>query len=354
MLLLNYFRIISYFLRNITNLRAKVRKETPVEERVVRTAADDTYMPKPDYVPISTSESTVQFSSNLNAESLSDERTFLKEQKPIKKKSKKAIALAAGEGIFVRRGSLVDPLGTLALAVMELNPLRVSMTEVIFQVQSTGLPPRLILAAMNASIVGIVCHTTTKNGEECSFTNKIRLSRKPSSMVTDTDKMQIDDDDNRSSSTPSIDLDKKVEEEEEEEDVVETHVEELESANSFEFEINYTICDDATSERELPMCIGIGIVRAIDLENQLLYILTPIDPSRLNGLAGTLRTLRLTLYSISCEIVVLVATSQTCLKNVPQLYDSVSVSITCAIALLLLLHLYMSSYYCQSVMCHCM
>jgi polynucleotide 5'-kinase involved in rRNA processing len=37
----------------------------------------------------------------------------------------------------------------------------------------------------------------------------------------------------------------------------------------------------------LPMCIGIGIVRAIDLENQLLYILTPIDPSRLNALAGT-------------------------------------------------------------------
>lgn len=289
-------------------------------------------MPKPDYVTISTSESTVQLSSNLNVDSLRDERTFLKEQKPIKKMSKKAIALAAGEGIFVRRGSLVDPLGSLALAVMELNPLRVSMTEVIFQVQSTGLPPRLILAAMNASIVGIVCHATAKNGEECPFTKKIRLSRKPSSVVTDSDRMQIDDDDNRSSSTPTIDLDKKVEEEEEEEveDVVETHVE---SANSFEFEINYTICDDATSERELPMCIGIGIVRAIDLENQLLYILTPIDPSRLNGLAGTSRTLRLFLYSISCEIVVLVATGQTSLKNIHQLYDSVpdSVAITCAI-----------------------
>lgn len=315
MFFLNVFRIVSYFLRNITNLRAKVRKETPVEERVVRTDADDTYMPKPDYVPISTSESSVQFSSNLNLDSLSDERTFLKEQKPIKKMSKKDIALAAGEGIFVRRGSLVDPLGTLALAVMELNPLRVSMTEVIFQVQSTGLPPRLILAAMNASIVGIVCHATatTKNGEECSFTKKIRLSSKPSREVTDADRMQIDDEDNRSSSTSSIDLDKKVEVEVK--DVVETQVEELESANSFEFEISYTICDDATSERELPVCLGIGIVRAIDLENQLLYILTPIDPSRLNGLTGTSRTFHLSLHSISCVVIVLVSIHGTDLLN---------------------------------------
>ena len=315
--MLKLFRIVSYFLRNITNLRAKVRKETPIDERVVRTAADDTYMPKPAYVPISTSESSVHFSSNLNLDSLSDERKFLKEQKPIKKMSKKAIALAAGEGIFVRKGSLVDPLGTLALAVMELNPLRVSMTEVIFQVQSTGLPPRLILAAMNASIVGIVCHATTKNGEERSFTKKIRLSSKPSSMVTETDRMQIDDEDNRSSSTPSIDLDKKIEEEVE--DVVETHIEELESSSSFEFEISYTINDDATSVRQLPMCIGIGIVRAIDLENQMLYILTPIDPSRLNGLAGTSRTLRLSLYSVSFDVIGLIATGLTCSKSIPQL-----------------------------------
>ena len=206
-----------------------------------------------------------------------------KEQKTVKKMSKKALALAAGEGMFVRRGSLVDPTGTLALAVMEFQPFRVSMSEVIFQVQSAGLPPRLILAAMNASVVGIVYHATVKRSEECSFIKKIRLSAKPSSVETDADRMQIDDEQNMADSTLLNDIQSNGEIEGE----VEVQGEGSDSSNSCEFEINYTICDDATCERELPMCIGIGIVRAIDLENQLLYILTPIDPSRLNALAGT-------------------------------------------------------------------
>lgn len=289
LLLLYLFRIISYFLRNIPHLRKKVRKETPLEDRIVPTAGDDTYMPKPDYVPSAThtplSESAAQFSSNSSADVMSYEMMISKEQKTAKKMSKKALALAAGEGMFVRRGSLVDPAGTLALAVMEFHPFRVSMSEVIFQVQSTGLPPRLILAAMNASVVGIVCHAAVKRGEECSFVKKVRLSAKPISVETDADRMQIDYEVNRADSTLLNDIQSDGETEGEGEG--EAQGEGSDSSNSCEFEINYTICDDATCERELPMSIGIGIVRAIDLENQLLYILTPIDPSRLNALAGT-------------------------------------------------------------------
>jgi hypothetical protein len=296
----NLFRIISYFLRNVPHLRTKVRKETPLEDRIVPTAGDDTYMPKPDYVPTAThtplSEPAVQFSSNSSADVMSEEMMCPKEQKTVKKMSKKALALAAGEGMFVRRGSLVDPAGTLALAVMEFQPFRVSMSKVIFQVQSTGLPPRLILAAMNASVVGIVCHATVKRGEECSFAKKVRLSAKPSSVENDADRMQIDDEENRADSTLSNDIESNVEIGEGD---VEREGEGSDSSNSCEFEINYTICDDATCERELPTCIGIGIVRAIDLENQLLYILTPIDPSRLNALAGTSL---LPLHSGRCEL----------------------------------------------------
>jgi hypothetical protein len=257
-------------------------------------------MPKPDYVPTTThtplSEPSVQFSSNLTADVMSDVMMIPKEQKTVKKMSKKALALAAGEGMFVRRGSLVDPAGTLALAVMEFQPLRVSMTEVIFQVQSTGLPPRLILAAMNASVVGIVCHATVKRGEECSFIKKVLLSAKPSSVETDADRMQIDDEENRADSILLNDIQSNVEIGKGD---VEREGEGSEQSNTREFEINYTICDDATCERELPVCIGIGIVRAIDLENQLLYILTPIDPSRLNALAGTSL---LSLHSLSYEL----------------------------------------------------
>lgn len=255
-------------------------------------------MPKPDYIPFAThtppSESTVQLSPYISADVMSDEMMSPK----VKKMSKKALALAAGEGMFVRRGSLVDPAGTLALAVMEFQPYRVSMSEVIFQVQSIGLPPRLILAAMNASVVGIVCHATVKRGEECSFIKKVRLSAKPSSVEADADSMQIDDEENRAESTLSNGIQSRIEIEGGGEGEEEGQGEGSEPLNSCDFEINYTICDDATCERDLPMCIGIGIVRAIDLENQLLYIMTPIDPSRLNALAGASL---LSLYSLLYE-----------------------------------------------------
>jgi hypothetical protein len=175
---LRTLRIVSYFLRHVKSLKNKVRPEVPppgFTPPVDRVPGDDTYMPKNEprsSHPLGSID--VSSNSSLQCKDLNngEYQEMIKEPEGHSgKASKKSLALAAGEGFHIRRGALVDTGGALAIATMGAAPLSVHFSEVILKLQCGDIPPRLVLAAMNASIVGILC----SNESSSSRVRKIRL-----------------------------------------------------------------------------------------------------------------------------------------------------------------------------------
>jgi hypothetical protein len=187
---------------------------------------------------------------------------------PTPKISKKALAQAAGEGFYIRKGTIVDGSGSLAMALMGCVPLGVHFSEVILQVQSMSVPPRLILAAMNASIVGIVSYA--KGFDERS------VGIRRVSLTSRGRNTPGEDDTEKSSSSSDFD----------------THgspqtVGQEDIEDGSEFDITYNIADNGSQSGDLPCCLGLGIVRAVDIERQLLCIITPLTPTQLNKCEGS-------------------------------------------------------------------
>jgi hypothetical protein len=186
---------------------------------------------------------------------------------PAPKISKKALALAAGEGFYIRKGTIVDGTGALAVALMGCVPLGVHFSEVILQVQSMSVPPRLILAALNASIVGIVSYAKDLDERSVGI-QRVTLSSRGRSEGGG---------DGMDSSSRSIGFDTTGSPSSRRQEDIE---------DGSEFDITYNIADNGSQSGDLPSSLGLGIVRAVDLERQLLYIITPLTPLQLNKCEG--------------------------------------------------------------------
>lgn len=186
---------------------------------------------------------------------------------PAPRISKKALALAAGEGFYIRKGTIVDGTGALAVALMGCVPLGVHFSEVILQVQSMSVPPRLILAALNASIVGIVSYAKDLDERSVGI-QRVTLSSRGRSEGGG---------DGMDSSSRSIGFDTTGSPSSRRQEDIE---------DGSEFDITYNIADNGSQSGDLPSSLGLGIVRAVDLERQLLYIITPLTPLQLNKCGG--------------------------------------------------------------------
>lgn len=192
---------------------------------------------------------------------------------PIPKISKRALALAAGEGFYIRKGTIVDGTGALAVALMGCVPLGVHFSEVILQVQSMSVPPRLILAAMNASIVGIVSYAKDFDERSVGIRRVTLTSTGRGGLGGGGAEKSRSSSDFGSSGCRSR-------------SVLHDSNEEVEDGS--EFDITYNIADNGSQYGDLPCCLGLGIVRAVDLERQLLYIITPLLPTQLNKCEGNI------------------------------------------------------------------
>lgn len=128
--------------------------------------------------------------------------------------------------VYIRNGCIVDNAGEIAISLMRNHPFVVPFNSIAIRTLSTGIPSRLLLAAVNSSLVGIVA----SNGAVL-----------PQSI----DKNQIID-------TPSF----------------------LHTKSQTIFNLD---CEG--SFNSIAPCLGLGIVRSIDIDNQKMLILTPINPS---------------------------------------------------------------------------
>ena len=230
---------------------------------------DDTYGPKG--LSSSNSLSSIQSESAVSLDGEVVERPMTegsKESPAPPKISKKILAQMAGEGFHIRKGALVDTAGAISLKFMESIPLGVRFSEIVLQVQSGSVPPRLMLAAMNASMVGIVYYprhhaqqftsTSSSSGVDC-----IRRVRLRSPRCHAASRQGLFDREGANGE----------EEWKEEEDL-----------SMSEFDIYCNVGSE--SQEELPVCLGLGIVRAIDIEERLIYLLTPLTPSQINNVEG--------------------------------------------------------------------
>lgn len=257
-------RIVSYFMRSNAGLRKNVRADVP--HRHPQSLAgpegegggggggDETYMPK------RMTSSTASLSSLLSEERAADEgANVASTQQDCKEKetkvSKKSLALLAGDGFFIRKGAMVDTAGALACSVMGLPPLGIHFSEVVFQLQSESVPHRLMLAAMNASLVGITCLESSVS----SSVRKVKLQAFHSGAGTDTAVSGGDEGEGEGGDNDGTDG----------------------------MEIS---CDSGAAPcgQELSECLGLGIVRAIDVKRQLLYLITPLSVSLLNKYRGNI------------------------------------------------------------------
>mmetsp|Transcript_1689 Transcript_1689/g.1839 ORF Transcript_1689/g.1839 Transcript_1689/m.1839 type:complete len:916 (-) Transcript_1689:12-2759(-) len=248
---LRTLRIVSYFLRHIKSLKSKVRPEVPppgFTPSVDRVLGDDTYMPKLGY-----EQSSSSIDINSNPSSCND----LESEGHSGKASKKSLALAAGEGFHIRRGALVDIGGAIAIATMGAAPLSVHISQVVLKLQCGDIPPRLVLAAMNASIVGILCRDHLPPGSSGSVqTVKLKM--------------------------PSLACNESYDYEEESDTDEQINSRVDQKKEDIHIEIDYDGDNEVTSNAHPLPCIGLGIVRAIDIQKQLIYLITPVNPILLN------------------------------------------------------------------------
>ena len=257
-------------------------------------SGDDTYGPKG--LASSNSMSSLQSESAMSEDGEGDdremERAVVEGTKKIPatpKISKKVLALMAGEGFHIRRGALVDTAGAIALKFMGSTPLGVKFSEIILRVQLGGIPPRLMLAAINGSMVGIVHHPSyhpdIQASQQYSSYSSCSASSSSGSRIRrvrlrapQTKWQGIDTREEPIANAEELDVHVRYIDGEEER-------EEKESMRDFDI---YCDMGDISSESpdELSVCIGLGIVRSIDIEKQLVHLVTPLDPCQLNSIKG--------------------------------------------------------------------
>jgi len=137
-----------------------------------------------------------------------------------------------GISVSIKNGSLIDPNGVLALSMLALRPLSVPMSAVSLRSAVTDIPPRLLLAAVNASLVGILANDSVNNPPTV-----VRLGTASS---TDGDAT---------------------------------------AGRGGGF-----ACDlDCSSRFVLQPCVGVGIVRDVDLAARCLHVISPCAPQLLGS-----------------------------------------------------------------------
>lgn len=275
------FRFVSYFLRGESSLRERIRPPLPPTVKPKMTSSDNTYMPKSTVSSPMTSGNCVGDSFGSDVRNASDHTIDAEGDSDVAtvgvdvevKSSKKGVAAIVPQGLFITKGALVDWRGVLALTVMGIPPLRVHFSEVVFEVLSMSVAPRLILSVMNASLVGIVC---SKVSPSCDSSNRLRTVTLSSTVGGCRNTDCVEDD------TPipcKIVRGDQGADDDRDDDVVETG-----TVDPGDFKIQYRVGDNNADVEILPECIGLGIVRSIDVQRQLLYVITPLLPVQLNNL----------------------------------------------------------------------
>jgi polynucleotide 5'-hydroxyl-kinase GRC3/NOL9 len=130
--------------------------------------------------------------------------------------------------VYIRNGCLVDNSGEIAISLMRNYPFVVPFNSISIRTLSTGIPSRLLLAAVNASLVGIV----SSNGAV----------------------LPLSLDANQITTTPSF-----------------VHTQ-SQTIFNLDCEGSYNVTAP---------CLGLGIVRSVDIDDQNILILSPINPSKL-------------------------------------------------------------------------
>jgi hypothetical protein len=146
----------------------------------------------------------------------------------------RAVRAGATEaGLSVRNGALTDKKGLAALALMSARTLAVPFQTVYLETMAAGVAPHLVLAAFNASLVALVASPQPPPHTRASLS----LARSDAA------------------SAPRVDF-------------------------------SLLICTrgggggEAVGQEEPPaQCLGLGIVRAVDVPEGLLYLITPEDPA---------------------------------------------------------------------------
>lgn len=195
---LRTLRLVSYFLRRESSLSEYAHRGDSVTLR--RTASSGTV----HGIAVSTAGT---LSRSTSAEKMSAPGAA----------AASSSTVSASEMIQIRGGAVVDPLGALAVALVSQAPVSVPFSEIVFATLpvSGDLAPRLMLAAFNASLVGMLV---------------------------------LPDDNSVALSTAR-----------------------LRHPSAVEFEITYA------SEVPVVPCAGMAIVRAVDVANQRVLLSTPVE-----------------------------------------------------------------------------
>jgi len=140
---------------------------------------------------------------------------------------------------------------------------------VVLRVQAAGVPARLALAAMNASMVGILCRPLSKETHNSqASSNRTRASSGicqvnltvPTSASSFHNTTTDDDHHNDSTTSPIIPTSTQC---------CSIFFDEQHSGSS-------STSTEEGYDHGLWPCLGMGIVRCIDLDRSLLYLITPV------------------------------------------------------------------------------
>jgi polynucleotide 5'-kinase involved in rRNA processing len=200
---LRALRLVSYFLRSDESLSEYTARSDPTALKKVTS--------RENVVHTTTTGITGGLSRSTSAEKLAT---------PVAVTTTPFAAINA-EAVQIRNGAMVDPLGAVAVALVSQTPIIIPFERIVWATLPLcgDLPPRLLLAALNASLVGILVLPAVHSSER----SIVAQSRKR-----------------------------------------------LRHRTEGEFEITY-----ATDVPTAP-CVGMGIVRAVDMKNQRLFLTSPV------------------------------------------------------------------------------
>lgn len=157
------------------------------------------------------------------------------------------------EGICIRNGALIDPQGSLALRLLAQPPYAVPFSHLSLGTIPTAgdLPARLMLAAVNASLVGIVAfEDLPPSATSASVSAGVNVSAGASGELSEG----------------SINL-------------CEMHHRSKKSFRLGGVEFQLSCLDQYPVAR----CIGVGIIRVVDIPNQRIILCTPVDGALLTA-----------------------------------------------------------------------
>jgi polynucleotide 5'-kinase involved in rRNA processing len=199
---LRALRLVSYFLRSDESLSEYTARSDPALKRVAS---------RENAAQVSGAGTSSGLSRSTSAEKLAVPATA----------ATTSLAAFNAEAVQIRNGAIVDPLGAVAVALVSQTPIIIPFERIVWATLPLcgDLPPRLLLAALNASLVGILVLPEVHSDELPSASRSRKRLRHPT---------------------------------------------------EGEFEITY-----ATDVPTAP-CVGMGIVRAVDMKNQRLILTSPV------------------------------------------------------------------------------